>query len=161
MLGQFRSTVLLLAAGTLAASQWLQWRGPNENGTAPGDAPLEWSDTKNVAWKAAIPGRGFSSPIVSGDRIFLTTAIPTRTVPKNEASATGLPAEQRPGWGGGAGTGSEYKFQVIALDRHTGKTAWERTAAATPGLDDSTAPRPTPGSRLHPRRLPLFKLGMP
>lgn len=126
-----RAGLLLLAAGALALANWRQWRGPNENGTAPGDVPLEWSDTKNIAWKASIPGRGFSSPIVSGDRIFMTTAIRTRAVPVKEGSAAGLPAEQRPGWGGGAGTGAEYKFDIIAIHRQTGKTMWQRTAATT------------------------------
>ena len=45
-----------------AADDWAWWRGPSYNGVARGDAPLEWSDTKNVAWKTPIPGRGFSSP---------------------------------------------------------------------------------------------------
>lgn len=120
--------LLLLAASTAAPASWHQWRGPNENGTAPGDAPLEWTDSKNVGWKATIPGRGFSSPIVSGDKIFLTTAVMIRTVAKKEAVAADLPAEQRAGWGGGAGTGAEYKFEVIAIDRRSGKTAWQRTA---------------------------------
>ncbi|MBI1355140.1 MAG: PQQ-binding-like beta-propeller repeat protein [Acidobacteria bacterium] len=123
-----RAILLLLAASTIAAAHWRQWRGPNANGTVPGDAPLEWSDSKNIAWKASIPGRGFSSPVVSGDKVFLTTAVLTRTLPKQETASSELPAEQRPGWGGGAGTGAEYEFQVIAIDRRTGKTAWQRTA---------------------------------
>jgi outer membrane protein assembly factor BamB len=122
------SAKMMLAVCTAAAANWHQWRGPYENGTAPGDAPLEWSDSKNIAWKTTIPGRGFSSPIVSGDRIFLTTAVVARTVAKKEAAAADLPAEQRPGWGGGAGTSAEYRFEVIAIDRRSGKAAWQRTA---------------------------------
>ena len=44
---------------------------------ARGDAPLRWSDTERVAWKATVPGKGHSSPVVWGDRLFLTTAVPT------------------------------------------------------------------------------------
>lgn len=74
--------VLILGAlsfNTLSASvagEWSNWRGPNSDGTAaPGQTlPLEFSDSERVHWKAAIPGRGHSTPVVMGDRIFLTTA---------------------------------------------------------------------------------------
>lgn len=111
-------TRLSLALAVVVALQaqapspnWHQWRGPSNNGVAPGDAPSSWSDTSNVAWKVAIAGRGHSSPVVWGDRIFLTTAVPA-----------------------GEGTGLvEHRFVVMALDRATGKTIWEKTAAvATP-----------------------------
>ena len=57
-----------------AQNDWPQWRGLNNDGMARGDAPHEWNDTKNVAWRVAIPGRGNSSPTIWKDRIFLTTA---------------------------------------------------------------------------------------
>jgi hypothetical protein len=51
---------------------WPQWRGPLATGVAPkGNPPTEWSTTKNVEWKVALPGRGSASPIVWGDRIFI------------------------------------------------------------------------------------------
>jgi outer membrane protein assembly factor BamB len=54
---------------------WPRWRGPSAQGLVAGGAyPDVWSDTENVKWKASVPGRGNSSPIVWGDRIFLTTA---------------------------------------------------------------------------------------
>lgn len=53
---------------------WPGWRGPTSNGVAKGDAVLEWSETKNIIWKKAVPGRGHSSPVVVGQRVFLTTA---------------------------------------------------------------------------------------
>jgi len=68
------AALLLAAALTAADGDWPRWRGPNDNGMARGDAPLRWSDEEHIAWKAAVPGRGFSSPVVWGDRIFLTTA---------------------------------------------------------------------------------------
>jgi len=46
--------------------QWPKWRGPDDNGMARTDAPLHWSDTENIKWKAAIPGRGHSSPVLVG-----------------------------------------------------------------------------------------------
>ncbi len=51
---------------------WTQWRGPTGNGIAlQGNPPLEWSETKNIKWKTEIPGKGYSSPIIWGDQIFL------------------------------------------------------------------------------------------
>ncbi len=55
---------------------WPQWRGPSSQGiSSDPDAPREWTPETNVAWKTAIPGRGHSSPVIWGARIFLTTAI--------------------------------------------------------------------------------------
>lgn len=69
-----------LAVAVLCAfffGDWPQFRGPNADGHADTTAtPTEWSDTKHVAWKSAIPGLGWSSPSVVGDRIYLTTAVP-------------------------------------------------------------------------------------
>lgn len=70
---------------------------------ARGDAPVRWSDTENLAWKVAIPGLGNSSPVIWGEKLFLTTAIP-------------------------AGE-NQYRLTVLAIDRKSGKTLWERTAA--------------------------------
>lgn len=120
--------VLTAAAAAFAADDdWARWRGPNDDGMARGDAPTVWSDTKNIAWKVPIPGRGFSSPILWGDKLFVTTAIPTSD------AAPAAPQPGRRGPGGGAGAGREHRFVVMCLDRKTGKTIWERTATvATP-----------------------------
>lgn len=63
-------------ASLLSADDWTQWRGPtgNNHAAAGNSIPTEWSETKNVLWKAPVPGRGHSSPVVIGDRIILTTA---------------------------------------------------------------------------------------
>ena len=77
------SLAVLLTAALFAIVQaqttghWPQWRGPFFNGMARGDAPTTWSDTTNIKWKTQIPGRGHSTPAIWGDRIFVTTAIPT------------------------------------------------------------------------------------
>jgi outer membrane protein assembly factor BamB len=69
-------SVLALSAGFLRAENWPCWRGPRGDGTSlePG-VPTHWSATSNVVWKAEVPGEGHSSPIVWGDRLFLTTAL--------------------------------------------------------------------------------------
>jgi outer membrane protein assembly factor BamB len=105
---------------------WPYWRGPAVNGMAIGDAPLTWSGTDNVAWKTDIPGLGNSSPVIWGDQIFLTTAIPTGAPAAAPAAASAPP--QRGGPGGGSGPQPEHRFEVISLDRKTGKILWQRTA---------------------------------
>ncbi len=62
---------------TWAAQDWRQFRGPDGQGHADGASglPVQWSESANVAWKAAVPGRGWSSPVVAHDRVWLTTAI--------------------------------------------------------------------------------------
>lgn len=68
--------LLLACAGTAAAQDWPGWRGPNRDGTsAEKGFPVRWSATENVAWKTEIPGDGYSSPVVAGDRVFLTSAV--------------------------------------------------------------------------------------
>ncbi|MDR3183557.1 MAG: PQQ-binding-like beta-propeller repeat protein [Planctomycetaceae bacterium] len=93
--------VIPLFAGTLAAQeaeQWCRFRGPNGQGTAAAvGLPVKWSETENIAWKTAIPGTGWSSPIVWNDRIFLTST-----------------------------TSEGKECHVFALDRKTGKILWDK-----------------------------------
>jgi outer membrane protein assembly factor BamB len=122
------AVVLALGHGVLGAGpgDWAYWRGPAVDGMAVGDAPLRWSDTENVAWKTDIPGQGNSSPVIWGDQIFLTTAIPTGAAAPAAAAATDSP--RRGGPGGGSGPQPEHRFDVLSLDRKTGKILWQRTA---------------------------------
>jgi len=122
------STFLLFgifASGVPGEGDWAYWRGPDSNGMAEGDAPLHWSDTENVKWKIAIPGRGESSPVLWGDKIFLTTAVQTGPAPKKEPAA-------KSGRGGfnmeAQGPQAEHKFDVLCIDRNTGDIIWQRTA---------------------------------
>jgi outer membrane protein assembly factor BamB len=67
---------LALGSASLVAQDWRQFRGPTGQGIAGGDGyPVEWSETTNIAWKSAVPGRGWSSPVVAHGRVWLTTAI--------------------------------------------------------------------------------------
>src|SRR2546427_12783641 len=98
--------------------QWPKWRGPTDDGMARTDAPLHWSDTENIKWKSTIPGRGHSSPVLWGDKIFVTTAVPTQP-----AAAGGAPQRRRRSdpSGGDSGPQPEHKFELICLDKKTGK----------------------------------------
>jgi outer membrane protein assembly factor BamB len=97
---------------------WAQWRGPFATGVSPtANPPLEWSETKNIRWKVEIPGRGSASPIVWGDRIFLLTAVPVHSSGDDAHSPKG-----------GVQPRDMHRFMVLAIDRSTGKTLWERVA---------------------------------
>ncbi len=124
-----------LIAGVLSGADddWARWRGPDNTGVARGEAPLTWSDTENVAWKVPVPGRGMSSPVIWGNRLFLTTAVQTESAAAAPAGAPAQSGGRRGGFGMGGSAPKEHKFIVMCLDRSTGKTLWERVAAtATP-----------------------------
>jgi outer membrane protein assembly factor BamB len=76
-----RTLPVLVALGTgLAAEDWTAFRGPDGSGHSPATGlPVEWSESRNVVWKAAVHGRGWSSPVVLGDQVWLTTATPDGT----------------------------------------------------------------------------------
>lgn len=118
------STVAVLALAPSLVAQdpavryWAQWRGPLGTGVSPtANPPLEWSETSNVRWKVEIPGRGSASPVVWGDKVFVLTAVPAgvegdaQHAPRGSVTPRGL-----------------HRFMVIALDRATGNTVWERVA---------------------------------
>lgn len=82
---------------TFAPADWPAWRGVHCDGVAGGPAaPVEWSETKNVVWKLKLPGRGHSSPIILGDRVFLETA-----------------------------DDGQQTQSVVGIDRLTGKGLWQ------------------------------------
>ena len=116
--------LLLAAAAVIAApapepdAWWPQWRGPLGTGVAPAaDPPIRWSETQNLRWKVPIPGTGHASPVVWGDRIYLLTAIPLAS-----DGGPAAPDERRTAVPG------PVRFVVMALDRGTGSTLWQRTA---------------------------------
>jgi outer membrane protein assembly factor BamB len=64
------------AASAPAAKDWPEFRGPGGQGVSDAaNVPVEWDDATNVAWKVPVPGRGWSSPVLSGGRLYLTTAV--------------------------------------------------------------------------------------
>ena len=67
--------LLVLFASPTYADDWPAWRGPYGTGVTRASAPLTWSRTENIRWKVALPGPGNSTPIISGDHVFLTQAL--------------------------------------------------------------------------------------
>ncbi len=140
-----RSAICILAVAAWAAdTNWPQFRGPSAGGVGAGAPPVEWNAAsgKNILWKTAIPGLGHSSPVVWGERIFLTSAVPAT----GEASLkVGLYGDVTSVKGEPAQT-----FKVYCLDRRSGKILWEQTAVSgRPKImrhPKSTHANPTPAT---------------
>jgi len=118
--------------------EWRQWRGPDGLGISPEkDLPLEWSPTKNIAWKTEIPGRGHSSPVVARGLVFLTTAIKGKEVPGRKAPVH-LNFDYTPGYVHPDAVDVEFEetLKVYAVDAKTGRIAWERVAYDGVMFDD-------------------------
>ena len=111
-----------------SAANWPQWRGPDGSGiSTEKNLPIEWTPTKNIKWKTAIDGRGHSSPIVWGNKIFLTTAVEGEVVPGAKA-VTHMNEGQVFLHPDSVGADHKHTFKVMALDRNTGKILWETVA---------------------------------
>jgi outer membrane protein assembly factor BamB len=111
-----RVLALFLAASTgttTSAADWRQFRGPNGSGIAATDAQpaTTWSDSQNMKWKIALPGPGSSSPIMAGERLFITCYS---------------------GYGDGSGGDNPDKLQrhLLCVDRTTGQVLWDKSVAA-------------------------------
>jgi outer membrane protein assembly factor BamB len=134
-----RRLILLTICGCLASSDvraddfdagrpfhWHQWRGPLANGVAPhGDPPIHWDENTNVQWKVEIPGEGNSTPVVWGDRIFVSAAIET----ERAVDSLPPPAAEPPGGYKTPRPTNYFRFVVISLDRNTGRVLWQGTGA--------------------------------
>jgi outer membrane protein assembly factor BamB len=113
--------VVIVGQSRPTTADWPHWRGPGHTGATTANVPLTWSDTSNVRWKVEIPGRGHSTPVVAGNRLFLTTAVPT-------GKKTDVAPTDQGRAGGGAGAGEEHRLEVIAIERQSGKIVWQQTA---------------------------------
>jgi outer membrane protein assembly factor BamB len=109
-------------------ANWHQWRGPLATGMSPdGDPPLRWGEKTNVKWKAPLPGKGSSTPIVWGDQVFVLTAIDTgktadpKDIPMPDPRYAKDKKTQAPK--------TYHQFIVLSFDRRTGKERWRRGAA--------------------------------
>jgi outer membrane protein assembly factor BamB len=105
-----------LLSTTPGPDDWPGWRGPRGDGTAEGSPPTEWSEQKNVRWKAPLRGLGLSSPIVSGARVFVTTAVPTGKKKAGVVSENFREPYEL----------EEQEFLVLAFDRASGKELWKK-----------------------------------
>ncbi len=80
------TSLLLVVPSFLPAADWPQWRGPDGQGHSDAkNLPVTWSETENVSWKRELPGRGYSSPVIAGNQVWMTAAIETSASPDDAA----------------------------------------------------------------------------
>lgn len=111
------AAALVALSTSLSAAEWPEWRGPGGQGHAQATGlPTSWSETKNVVWKTELPGRAWSSPVIEGKNIWLTTAIETPA--KKEDADRRLKGN----------TGNQpltvlekVEFRALCVDRNSGK----------------------------------------
>ena len=115
--------VWLIACASVSGQHWPSFRGPNASGVSDGHpTPVKWNapSGESVLWKTPIPGVAVSSPVVWGDRVFVSTAVssdPHATI------RTGLYGDVEP-----SSDLSRHSWRLVALDKRTGKVLWERVA---------------------------------
>jgi outer membrane protein assembly factor BamB len=115
------ATATVVTGSAAPPMNWPQFRGPGASGVADGqDPPATWDVEAgtNVRWKTPIPGLGHSCPVVWGGRVFLTSAVGGNT--KVRTGNYGDPSSVK--------DDCPHAFQVLCLDRDTGKVLWTRTA---------------------------------
>ncbi len=96
--------LFFFVAGLIRAENWPGWRGPSGDGVSAGKGiPTKWSSTENIAWKIPVPGEGHSSPIVWGDKVFLTSSLTEKN-----------------------------KRILLCIDRLSGQTVWKRDVVQSP-----------------------------
>jgi len=110
-----------------AAGNWPTWRGTDGTCVAAQgcNPPVKWSDDENIKWKVAVPGKGSSSPIIWGDRIYVTTAIETEAEGQAGSSSGGSRRGGIPGFTSARPT-KVHEFVVYALNRADGSVVWRQ-----------------------------------
>ena len=118
------SAAIVWCGAVLSAQNWPSFRGPAASGVADGKDPtvVKWNAAtgENVLWKTPMPGVAVSSPIVWGDRVFVSTAVSSDP---GSGIRTGLYGDVEP-----AKDVSKHSWKLVALDKRTGKVLWERVA---------------------------------
>lgn len=116
------ATLALVAAARPLAADWPQFRGPEGDGSSAAEGlPVRWSDTEGVVWKTPIPGLGWSSPVVGGESVYLTTAVPE---------------------------GEGHSLRLVCVDARTGAVRWNnevfRQATSVEMHEKNSHASPTP-----------------
>ncbi|MHC4811313.1 MAG: outer membrane protein assembly factor BamB family protein, partial [Planctomycetota bacterium] len=111
-----------LCAGQTGAGNWPSFRGPAAAGVGDGTTVTEWDveTGTNLLWKTAIPGLGHSSPVIWGDRIFVTTAVPKSGTSELKVGLYGDIAAHT--------DDRAHAFKLLAIDRRGGEILWQRDA---------------------------------
>lgn len=96
--------LIINSVSVMEAQNWPGWRGPNGDGTSSETGlPVRWDSVTNVVWKTTVPGKGYSSPVIWNDKLFITTAIQ-----------------------------ETHEKILLCYDKSTGKLLWQKTVLNTP-----------------------------
>lgn len=109
-----------VVCGQAGPNDWRQFRGTGASGASASELPVRWSSNQNLLWKTPLPGRGASSPIVIGEKIFVTAF-----------TGYGIDIDN-------PGDRDALKLHVICIDRKTGKLVWNEAIAASPAEQKAT-----------------------
>jgi outer membrane protein assembly factor BamB len=136
----FILAIFMIPSSSFSQDNWSQFRGAKGDGTTTcTNLPTEWSNDKNVQWKIKIPGKGWASPIVWGDKVFIATAYPAAQ-------------EEPPTLQGGNRIipDKDYRLELYCLNRKTGDILWSQLAyLGKPGIithTDNTYASETPAT---------------
>lgn len=123
------SIVLVTWTGSIEAQNYPQFRGKNADGVSTEPLPAVWADVDgqqtNIKWKIPVPGEGWSQPVVWGDRVYLTSAVPFDKADQNKIG----PEVHNGGYGRNRNdlVNVNYRYQVHCIDAETGDTIWQQT----------------------------------
>jgi outer membrane protein assembly factor BamB len=104
----------------VSEDSWLQWRGPLASGFAPrANPPIQWSETNNIRWKVALPGKGHSSPIAFGDSVYFLSAVPVGEAQKPVY-------DDAPGVHDSVPVTHRHQFLAVRIGRKEGRIIWSK-----------------------------------
>jgi outer membrane protein assembly factor BamB len=123
------TSTVLASVVTAAEENWPQWRGPGGQGVSTETrVPTEWTAGTNVLWKTAMPGTGMSSPIIWGDRLYVTSVVEGDAVPGQRAVKHRMGTEEDWIHPDSVAADKKHTFKVVSIDATSGKIVWDRTA---------------------------------
>jgi len=123
------TSVVFAGAVTAAEENWPQWRGPGGQGVSTETrVPTEWTADTNIRWKTELPGTGMSSPIIWGDRIYVTAVVEGDAVPGQRAVKHRQGKEEDWIHPDSVAADKTHTFKVVSVDATSGKIVWDRTA---------------------------------
>lgn len=114
--------ILFLCVSSVGLAQWPQFRGPRGNQIAQDQQhPVNWSPDHNIKWQVKLPGRAWSSPVVWGDKIFITNAVDEVLEAEGSSSRAAKSGSRiRPT--------NEHRWEIYCLDKDSGKILWRQVA---------------------------------
>lgn len=123
--------VMLSCLSSLSAAEWPQWRGPDGQGhSSAKNLPITWNDKENIVWRAELPGRGWSSPVIDGSQIWMTTAVEFEADAIDKATKLAANFAGQP-----LNISGKLSLRAVCVDRESGKLLHDVEVLTTEGPD--------------------------